>query len=307
MSMHQIAGKISGAGRFTPPAAPGGGGGIFDEPTDPGSGYLNDPKAMIDAAANVAALNADATVPGIERGTEIGSSTGELTTGRLSGKALRTNFVTGTEGGVDWQTTNLDGGTSGRWFATNNSTSGDDAARTRDIVGQFWFKASSGLSAADVGFKWWLYFTFSGSDRSEISGTRNHGLTGNGTRTRFHLNPNSGTHSGYQPVAPWWEDLADGAWHRFTHRRKPNTTGGSPSSRDGYELVWIDGTLIVGIHVDLIDVTPSGGDKVWCTAADVDRITTDGISFYKHPAYYNSPIEAGGTLDTDNLKWWEAV
>jgi hypothetical protein len=248
------------------------------------------------------------THPRIALGTEIGNSTASLITGRSgTGQALRTTIPSGINGGVDWLTTNNDGGGSGRWFGTSNTTSGDTTAQRRTIIGQFYFRISSGFLPTDVGNKWWEYWNFGASLRSQWGVTRSHSFTGaHSGKFLFHLNPNSGTHSGHQPAGPYWDgDLNDGAWHRWTHRRKPNTTAGSPSSRDGIEQVWIDGVLVASIRSAHIGVTPSGGVKEWCSAADVDRITTDGISYYAFPAYHNATIPLSGTIDHDDMIWWE--
>lgn len=112
------------------------------------------------------------------------------------------------------------------------------------------------------------------------------------------------TQQGDQPIGPYPGDKWDGAWHRFTYAFKPNTTGGSPSSRDGYARMWVDGTKIIDISAATIGVTPPGGSWAWCLGDDVDNIATLGIQFVRWVGPLTTAYTGGFTVDWDRFQWW---
>jgi hypothetical protein len=106
---------------------------------------------------------------------------------------------------------------------------------------------------------------------------------------------------GNQPVSPFFDQVADGQWHRFTYQYRPNTSAGS---RDGIARMWIDGVKIIDISAATIGVTPPGGLKPWCDAKDVDSLAVnDGISYLFFGSTETTTAPAW-TYDIDDLQWW---
>lgn len=110
-----------------------------------------------------------------------------------------------------------------------------------------------------------------------------------------------------QPVAPWPSDVFDGNVHDFAYAYQPNT---APGARDGFQRMWVDGTKVLDRSAATIDVTPSGGAKVWCTGAEVDalddRSSGAGIAFIRFGAVQTAAsatpawtYDVGGTVT-----WW---
>jgi hypothetical protein len=109
------------------------------------------------------------------------------------------------------------------------------------------------------------------------------------------------TCQGNQPVGPWFTDIDDGQWHRFTYQYRPNSRAGA---RDGFARMWIDGVKIIDISAATIGVTPPGGEKPWCLADDVDNLAVnDGMfnQFWGSTQTTNTP---SWTYDIDDYKWW---
>lgn len=109
-----------------------------------------------------------------------------------------------------------------------------------------------------------------------------------------------------QPIGPFFTDVGDGAWHRFTHLVKANTSGGS---RDARALMWIDGTLVMRVEQSAVGVVPSGESgtstgQPWCVQGDVDNIIAGyGIGSVE----FGGPLTDGVTpiaLAMDDFKWW---
>lgn len=117
-----------------------------------------------------------------------------------------------------------------------------------------------------------------------------------------------------QPVGPYPINYSggywDGLWHRVAYSLLMNTTAGSPSSQDGYARMWVDGTKIMDISAATVGVTPGGGTKVWCTAAELDGLPARGGG----PATFGRLLWGGPftgtnglnpfTYDVDDLTWW---
>ena len=105
-----------------------------------------------------------------------------------------------------------------------------------------------------------------------------------------------------QPVAPWFNQLADGNWHRYTMMYKPNTAAGA---RDGIARMWIDGTKILDISASACGITPPGGEKPWCALEDVDLLfVNDGIREIKWGGTYTGNTISQWTYDFDDFIWW---
>jgi hypothetical protein len=110
------------------------------------------------------------------------------------------------------------------------------------------------------------------------------------------------TCQGYQPVGPYFTDVVDGQWHRFTYQFRPNTARGS---RDGFARMWIDGVKIVDVSAATIGVTPPGGEKPWCVAEEVDAlVSNDTVSFLWWGGVQTSYATAPWTYDIDDFSWW---
>ena len=294
-----------------------------EEPADPGSGYLweDDFDRYASAAAMIAegscAGGTDAaglpsasvtygqrTMPNSDDGCNLNNDNMSLTTGRGgSGKAIRSSVQTdgvGAQQNFTWLTP---------WDAASIG------AYSGALVIQFYFRISIAGTPGTAGMKW--LEAWDGSNRIQWALDR-------GTQTRplwsavLGSNPGGTVNRTTQPVAPFWDDVDDNDWHRFTALFKPNTsttysnTGGSTSadetytgtsSRDGRIAAWIDGTKIMDYSQDTVGVTPSGGLNQWCYQGDVDMIPTYVIDYLKLVDVVNdSP--GTWTLDHDDLKIW---
>lgn len=104
-----------------------------------------------------------------------------------------------------------------------------------------------------------------------------------------------------QPLGPFFHQIADGQWHRFTTAFKPHK---SSTVRDGFAKMWVDGTLIVDIETATIGVTPLGGVSPWCQLADVNNLATaDGVAYLNFGGPQTTAT-GGWTFDFDDLLWW---
>ena len=256
-----------------------------DEPMDPGSGYLWTDN--FDAYSSIGAMNPP---PGISRYTKaypINSLS--LVPGRGgSGNATRVSVAA--------SVTEFN---AGAYTSPNNpSLATYDGA----LVWRYYFRLSPSFAVSFAGYKWMYAYYVGDNARTEIG-------PGGGTNARFQVNPGSGNF-GMQPVGPYltWTRagqpaaLNDGAWHRFTVYYKSTSSAGA---HDGVVRVWIDGVKIIDIEQSTVGVTPPGGDRVWCTQAGVDAITTDKIHLFGWPGNYQAP-PISFTQDYDDLKVWTA-
>ena len=55
-----------------------------------------------------------------------------------------------------------------------------------------------------------------------------------------------------QPVGPYFNDVADNQWHRFTYEYRPNSAAGA---RDGVARMWVDGVKVIDVSAAAIGVT----------------------------------------------------
>lgn len=97
---------------------------------------------------------------------------------------------------------------------------------------------------------------------------------------------------GDQPFGPYFADLFDSAWHRFTFAYKSHASSGN---KNGFARMWIDGKKVIDVSQAAVDVTPSGGGKPWCTQGQVDAM-------HINTAYLDAGSLAfwGGTCTTTN-------
>ena len=298
-----------------------------DEPTDPGLGYLwaDNFDRYLSSAAMLSSGNCPSgteafglpsahitygqrTQPNSNDGCNSTNSTGySLITGRNGlGHAIRSSVKadpTHAQQGISWLSP---------WDP-------NFAAYSGTIVIQFYFRASPGGTPGSYGTKW-IEMWFTGNTTSRRV---QWGLDG-GTDARpkwsmvLGANPGGTVNRTTQPVGPWWDQVNDGNWHRFTALFRGNTsstyshTGGTTSgsetytgtsSRDGRIAAWIDGTKIMDYSQATVGVTPAGGLNPWCYQGDVDMIPVATGAYLLWPGVFNgSPV--AWTLDHDDLKVW---
>jgi hypothetical protein len=117
----------------------------------------------------------------------------------------------------------------------------------------------------------------------------------------FYDQANTGC-QGFQPVGPYFKDVFDYQWHRFTMEYRPNSAIGA---QDGIVRMWVDGTKIIDVSSPMIGVTPTGGEKPWCQADDVDSIiVNDGISYLRFGGPHTGHTVSQFVYDVDDLLWW---
>jgi hypothetical protein len=125
--------------------------------------------------------------------------------------------------------------------------------------------------------------------------------TGHGTYWQVYDQSRETTCQGNQPVGPYFNDITDGQWHRFTYEYRPNTSAGS---RDGVARMWIDGVKIIDISAAAVGVTPPGGDKPWCQWDDVDNLAVNDGMFNQFWGSTQTTSTPSWTYDIDDYKWW---
>lgn len=174
------------------------------------------------------------------------------------------------------------------------------------FVAQFYvrFPDDNGIMNGGKFFEMMYKNGSSGTDRIEFS-------IKTGSPRYFVVNAGNagqvpGAEIGEQPVGIYPDSINDGAWHRITVSYKVNTTAGSPSSRDGHFKGWVDGVKVVDISNEMIGVTPTGGTKEWCSAADVDNIG-EGTNHHVHHLTFPNVINnltASFNIDYDDVTFW---
>ena len=289
-----------------------------DEPVDPGSGYLF--ADNFDRYASPIAMTASGSCPSGTAGFGLPSAQAtygmrtitynggcNLPDGHTpadgayqivspghggSGQALRNHFVLDNTGA---QTNAY------AWSApsTHLSYSGT-------LIVQWWFYGSS-RGPGWYNYGKWMELVYNQPTYNRIQ--LGVGINGSkGSHGTWAWNPGSAGEFGDQPVGPYPEDvMKDGQWHRMTIAYRPNTTGGSPSSRDGFARAWVDGTKIVDLSASAASVTPPGGTNAWCTLAGVDALgagSTVQIIYVTWPRLQNSSDFGAYDMDFDDLKIW---
>ena len=111
-----------------------------------------------------------------------------------------------------------------------------------------------------------------------------------------------------QPVAPFWNNLNEGKWHRWTIASKRNTVYaggvGRPSSRDGFSRAWIDGIKVMDYSASAVGVKPPGATGAWCNWDDVDQIGARLSSSIAFPCVIFGSLTDGMSWDWDDLTIW---
>ena len=106
---------------------------------------------------------------------------------------------------------------------------------------------------------------------------------------------------GDQPVGPYFDQVSDAQWHRYTYAYRVNS---APGRRDGFARMWVDGVQMIDISAATIGVTPPGGTKPWCLAEDVDALAAnEGIAAIRWGAPQTTTSPAW-TYDIDDVLWW---
>jgi len=106
---------------------------------------------------------------------------------------------------------------------------------------------------------------------------------------------------GTQPVGPYFDELNDYQWHRFTYQYKPNSSLGA---RDAIARMWINGTKMIDVSISACGITPPLGEKVWCNVDDIDNLATaDGIR-NMHWGATQTTSSIPWTYDFDDVYWW---
>ena len=107
--------------------------------------------------------------------------------------------------------------------------------------------------------------------------------------------------NGDQPLGPYFHQITDGQWHRYTYALKSHR---SATVKDGFAKMWVDGTLIIDIEQATMGVVPPGGLLAWCTQADVDHIiVADGVGRVTWGGTQTT-VTGSWTYDFDDFVWW---
>ena len=187
---------------------------------------------------------------------------------------------------------------------------------TSTSVVQYWAKVTplgvAMTSTKRLQVKWiMLWHNDPGNNRIQFNTTTGQGGCGYNNdpraQTKWELYDLAYTGcNALQPAGPYWNTIADGQWHRFTHLVKSNTSQGS---RDGRALMWIDGVLVMRVEQSAVGVVPPGANgtsagQPWCVQADVDNIIAGyGIGSPE----FGGPLTDGSTPITiaiDDFAWW---
>jgi len=115
-----------------------------------------------------------------------------------------------------------------------------------------------------------------------------------------------------QAVGPYFQNYADGQWHRWTVEYKPNTSTtvvngtGTASTRDGVARLWIDGILTNNLERGACGITPPGGYKPWCDPVELDGLWggNTGVLALQWGANRTDGSGIKFTLAIDDVKWW---
>jgi hypothetical protein len=68
--------------------------------------------------------------------------------------------------------------------------------------------------------------------------------------------------------------------------------------------MWIDGKKVIDVSAATIGVTPPGGEKVWCTAEDVDALADDDPVDHIAWGATQTGRTPPWTYDLDDFVWW---
>ena len=174
---------------------------------------------------------------------------------------------------------------------------------------QYWARVnvSRPLNGSTLAVKWFEAWHFvAGQDRVQWN-------THNALPCPTGIHPNywqvydgsrQTTCQGNQPIGPYFDNITDNQWHRYTFAYRPNS---APGARDGFARMWIDGVRIIDISATTIGVTPPAGENPWCSADDVDALSvnpgTDAIDELRWGSVQTTNTPPW-TLDIDDFIWW---
>ncbi len=181
------------------------------------------------------------------------------------------------------------------------------------IVFQYWFRTSPGGGLpGNPGVKWFEWWQ--GANRMQVSlsqfgGTQAHPVVFNVNNNAGQMNsgwnasldPTKPGSSAAQPVGPWWTDVNNGQWHRWTVYWLGPTGNGT---RDGILRVWLDGIKIIDLEQAMVGVTPAGGIKQWCLQNEVDVMAPGATDKLLWPSVFLDTSMPSWTIDYANVKWW---
>lgn len=168
-----------------------------------------------------------------------------------------------------------------------------------------------GDSDANSGLKWFEMWNVTGTDRTQFSLGQGNAATG----PQWHVYTDqtgilgllADPNVAYQPTGPYWNALqGDGNWHRLTYLYTPAS---GPAIGDGTLRMWVDGAKIVDLSLPAVGITPPGGDKPWCTTAQLVELPYLAIGAVQLPEYLNSSTSTPRsqwpiTVDIDSFLWW---
>jgi len=183
------------------------------------------------------------------------------------------------------------------------------------VAFQFWFRIlpAGTQGPGDGGMKWFMAWNNTANDRwqwgeaySDYVQIPAPSLRWAGYKGTYNGSATGGTRAPSPIVHPQWSDIADGNWHRWTVVWKPNTTYAypSPSSRDGFTRVWIDGVKVADISQAAVGVTPPGGVGPWCNQSDVDALPATAVDFIRFPGTQVGLNQPTWSVDYDDFLWW---
>jgi len=181
------------------------------------------------------------------------------------------------------------------------------SGNTATFVYDAWFRLSpAGTLFSDNGPKWFQMHPANAGARTQIQAHN----WGTPSATEWGVNPNS---RGILAAAPTGggrlrpNDVNDGVWHHWTVQYRSNTIDNwpSPGSRDGFVQLWIDGIKVIDLSAAACGITPSGGNKEWCSIGEVDAIEDYQILRFSWPgvSFYDPARQV--YVDWDDIRWWE--
>ena len=235
-----------------------------------------------------------------------------------AGTNTSTQLVAGHNSGnaVQFQYTGTSQESPGIMYIGSAGNGSSTTPATSTSVVQYWAKVTplgvAMTSTTRLQVKWiMLWHNDPGGNRIQFNTTTGQGGCGYNNdpraQTKWELYDLAYTGcNALQPAGPYWNTIADGQWHRFTHLVKSNTSQGS---RDGRALMWIDGVLVMRVEQSAVGVVPPGASgtsagQPWCVQADVDNIIAGyGIGSPE----FGGPLTDGSTPITiaiDDFNWW---
>ncbi|MFH1188717.1 MAG: PGF-pre-PGF domain-containing protein [bacterium] len=267
-----------------------------DEPVDPGSNYVW--QDNFDRYASLIAMSSDGNcaqgtdgygIPSAQstygQRTQWNSQNGcvlqseyGLITGRSgSGKAI-SSFIHADPNHIQQSVSWLSPwGWNGAPWGLNSTFSAFNYTG-RGLVFQFWFRTSPGGTPGTYGTKW---FEVWNTEDSRMQTGLHQGTDARPLWTFSNAGPvTGGINRMSQPVGPWWDNVNDGAWHRFTFLYRVNTWS---TFQNGIRGTGGNGWF-----------TRSSG--TWLPNSQVGKIVRTGTSPGSGNAYYSITTNDATTL-----------